>query len=176
MPRFTGVIRVAIGIMSKINMITAVLGGLLVFLYMFLVSGNIFGRYFINKPIDGTMEIGQIVLASVIFFNLAFAQMKGAHIRVTAVLEKIHTPWRNKIEKAILVLGFLIMALLAWRAFPFAMESFHYREAHMSVDIPIWPTKFIFLIGWSMFSIQFLLEFLNKILTEKHSDTDAKSA
>jgi TRAP-type C4-dicarboxylate transport system permease small subunit len=147
-----------------------------VYLYMFLVSGNIGGRYFFNKPIDGTMEIGQIVLASVIFFNLAYAQMKGAHIRVTAVLELMPKPWRWKIETAILALGFLLMAMLAWRAYPFAMYSFHLREVHMSVDVPIWPTKFIFLIGWSMFGMQFLLEFLGRILPDVNPDKDEQSA
>ena len=169
-------IRVAKMIMSRINALAAFFGGLLVFLYMFLVSANISGRYFFNKPIDGTMEIGQIVLASVIFFNLAYAQMVGAHIRVTAVLERLPATWREKVETAIMAIGFLVMALMAWRAFPFAMESFHLREAHMSVDVPIWPTKFIFFIGWSMFGVQFLLEFLHKLVLRSDQDKNAKPA
>ena len=163
-------------IMNRINILAAVFGGLLVFAYMFLVSANISGRYFFNRPIDGTMEIGQIVLATVIFFNLAYAQMEGAHIRVTAVLERLPVIWRERVETAIKAVGFIVMALLAWRSFPFAMESFHLREAHMSVDVPIWPTKFIFFIGWCMFGVQFLLEFLNRIVTGSDHKRDEEPA
>lgn len=164
MPGLASGVRIAHKIMRRVNTITAFCSGLLVFVYMFIVSSNIGGRYLFNKPIDGTMEMGQIVLATVIFFNLAYAQMEGAHIRVTAVLDQLPARWRQRVETAIVAIGFLTMALLAWRSFPFAMESFELQEAHMSVDIPIWPTKFIFFIGWTMFGIQFLLDFLGRIV------------
>ena len=156
--------------MGKLNIVIAVLCGTMVFLYMFLVSINIGGRYFFNRPIDGTLEIGQLVLATVIFFNLAHAQMKDSHIRVIAVLELLPRKLRDKFETVILVVGFLMMILMAWRSLPFAMESFHMREVHMSVDVPIWPTKFIFFIGWSMLGFQFFIEFINRIIPESDSE------
>ena len=159
-------------VMDKVNLVLAAICGALVFFYMFLVAANITGRYIFNKPIDGTLEIGQLVLASVIFFSLAYTQEEDAHIRVTAVLKTLPQRWQNRFESAILVIGFLTMILMSWRAFPFAMESLRMREVHMSVDIPIWPTKFIFFIGWCVLGLQFLLEFLNRILPmpgpEKH--------
>ena len=156
-------------VMDKVNLILASICGALVFLYMFLVAANITGRYLFHKPIDGTLEVGQLVLASVIFFSLAYTQKEDAHIRVTAVLKTLPQRWQDRFETAILAIGFLIMILMAWRAFPFAMESFRMREVHMSVDVPIWPTKFIFFIGWSILGLQFLLEFLTRILTNLSS-------
>ena len=167
---FTNGLRGAKAFMGMINSLAALLSGMLVFIYMFLVTTNITGRYFFNHPIDGTMEIGQIVLATVIFFNLAYAQMKGVHIRVTAVLERLPGKWRERFETAILAIGFAMMVLMAWRSFPFAMAAFHLKEAHMSVDVPIWPTKLIFFIGWSMLGIQFLVELLNRLLVETDAD------
>lgn len=161
--------RTAKRLISKINLMLALVCGALVFLYMFLVGANITGRYLFNNPIDGTLEIGQLVLASVIFFSLGYAQMEDAHIRVIAVLKCLPHKWQERFETAILALGFLIMILMAWRAFPFAIESFRMREVHMSVDVPIWPTKFIFFIGWSLLGLQFLLEFINKVLPEPDS-------
>ena len=156
-------------VMDKVNLVLAAICGALVFFYMFLVAANITGRYIFNKPIDGTLEIGQLVLASVIFFSLAYTQEEDAHIRVTAVLKTLPQRWQDRFETAILAIGFLIMILMAWRALPFAMESFRMREVHMSVDVPIWPTKFIFFIGWSILGLQFLLEFLTRILTNPSS-------
>ena len=156
--------------MGKLNIVIAVMCGAIVFFYMFLVSTNIAGRYFFNRPIDGTLEIGQLVLATVIFFNLAHAQMKNAHIRVVAVLEFLPQKWRDKIETIILAVGFLMMVLMAWRSIPFAMESFRMKEVHMSVDVPIWPTKFIFFIGWSMLGFQFFIEFINRIIPDSGAE------
>ena len=161
-------------VMDKVNLVLAAICGALVFFYMFLVAANITGRYIFNKPIDGTLEIGQLVLASVIFFSLAYTQEEDAHIRVTAVLKTLPQRWQDRFETAILAIGFLIMILMAWRALPFAMESFRMREVHMSVDVPIWPTKFIFFIGWSILGLQFLLEFLTRILPNPTSEKNQR--
>ncbi len=160
-------------IMDKVNFVLAFVCGALVFFYMFLVGANITGRYLFNNPVDGTLEIGQLVLASVIFFSLAYTQKEGAHIRVIAVLKTLPQKWQNSFETVILAIGFLIMVLMAWRALPFALESFRMREVHMSVDVPIWPTKFIFFIGWCILGLQFLQEFLNKILPKSGSEKNS---
>ena len=62
------------------------------------------------------------------------------------------------------------MILMAWKSLPFALESFEMREVHMSVDVPIWPTKFIFFFGWCILGLQFLLEFLNRVLGKSGSE------
>lgn len=162
--------RTAKQIMDKVNFVLAFICGALVFFYMFLVGANITGRYLFNHPVDGTLEIGQLVLASVIFFTLAYTQKEGAHIRVIAVLKTLPQKWQDGFETAILAIGFLVMVLMAWRALPFALESFRMREVHMSVDVPIWPTKFIFFIGWCILGLQFLQEFLNRILPKAGSE------
>ena len=155
--------------MKRVNTVLAFFCGALVFFYMFLVGANITGRYVFNRPVDGTLEIGQLVLASVIFFSLAYTQMEDAHIRVTAALRFLPSKWQDKFEITILAVGLLMMILMAYRSLPFALESFEMREVHMSVDIPIWPTKFIFFLGWCMLGFQFLLEFLNRVLVKSDS-------
>jgi len=170
MPWLMTAARRGLQLMQKANTILALFCGALVFLYMFLVGANITGRYLFNRPVDGTLEIGQLVLASVIFFSLAYAQMEDSHIRVTAVLKVLPRQWQDKFETAILAIGFLMMILMAWRSLPFAIESFELREVHMSVDVPIWPTKFVFFLGWCILGLQFLLEFLNRILPKLNSE------
>jgi TRAP-type C4-dicarboxylate transport system permease small subunit len=164
MPGMITVARTSVQFMKRVNTKLALVSGALVFFYMLLVGANIAGRYVFNRPIDGTLEIGQLVLASVIFFSLAYVQMKDAHIRVTAVLKILPCKWQDKFETAILAVGFVMMILMAWRSLPFALESFEMREVHMSVNVPIWPTKLIFFFGWCLLGLQFLLEFLNRIL------------
>ena len=160
--------------MKRVNTVLAFFCGALVFFYMFLVGANITGRYVFNNPVYATLEIGQLVLASVIFFSLAYTQNQDAHIRVTAVLKTLPKKWQNIFETAILAIGFLIMILMAWKALPFALESFEMREVHMSVDVPIWPTKFIFFFGWCLLGLQFLLEFLNRILPKLSSEKNPR--
>jgi TRAP-type C4-dicarboxylate transport system permease small subunit len=162
--------RTGLQVMKRVNTVLALFCGALVFFYMFLVGANIAGRYVFNHPVDGTLEIGQLVLASVIFFSLAYTQMENAHIRVTAALGILPHKWQDRFETAILAVGFLMMLLMAWRSLPFALESFEMREVHMSVDVPIWPTKFIFFLGWCVLGLQFLLEFLNRVLQKPGSE------
>jgi TRAP-type C4-dicarboxylate transport system permease small subunit len=159
---------------SRVNLVLALVCGALVFFYMFLVGANITGRYLFNNPIDGTLEIGQLVLASVIFFSLSYTQMENAHIRVIAVLKCLPYRWQEKFEIAILALGFMIMILMAWKALPFAIESCRMREMTIYVYLHIRPTKFIFFIGWSLLGLQFFLEFINKLLPKLGSDKNQR--
>lgn len=170
MPWLMNAARASLKFMKRINTVLALICGALVFLYMFLVGTNITGRYLFNHPVYGTLEIGQLVLASVIFFSLGYAQIEDAHIRVTAVQKILPRKWQDKFETAILIVGFLMMILMAWRSLPFAVESYELREVHMSVDVPIWPTKFIFFFGWCILGLQFLLEFLNRVLLSSGSE------
>jgi TRAP-type C4-dicarboxylate transport system permease small subunit len=160
-----------IRLMKRVNSALAAVCGGLVFLYMFLVAGNITGRYIFNRPVSGTLEIGQLVLASVIFFSLGYTQMLDAHIRVTVVLKSLPQRWQERFQAAILATGFLMMIIMAWRALPFAVESFRIREVPMSVDVPVWPTKFIFFIGWSLLGFQFFLEFVDRIFLKPNLES-----
>lgn len=158
-------------IMNRVNTVLALICGGIVFLYMFIVSANITGRYVFNSPVNGTLEIGQMVLAIVIFFSLGYAQMGDSHIRVTVILNSLPAKWQKRVEASIFIIGCLMMILMAYKALPYALESFAIRETHMSVDVPIWPTKFIFFIGWCLMAFQFFLEFINKLILEDKSVT-----
>jgi len=158
------VARTANRLLGRVNSVVAVFCGALVFGYMFLVIANVTGRYTLASPVYGTMEIGQLVLASVIFFSLGYAQTEGAHIRVKAVIERLPHNRRELFEITTLALGVLMMILMAWRALPFALESYNLGEVHVSVAVPIWPAKFIFFVGWSLLGIQFFVELINRVL------------
>jgi len=160
----------SIRILNRVNSVLALCCGGLVFLYMFLVSANIIGRYVFNHPVNGTLEIGQMLLACVVFFSLGFAEMGDAHIRVTVILKSLPQKWQARMEIAIFATAFAMMVLMAWKALPYALESYEINEVNMSVDVPVWPTKFVFFMGWSLLGFQFFLEFLRRLLPNPDSN------
>lgn len=158
----------SIRIADKVNAVLAGISGIILFLYMFLVSGNIIGRYLFKTPINGTLETGQMVLACVIFFGIAYTQASDSHIRVTVIINSLPPRIQRFIEIYIYAAGTAMMALMAYKALPFAIDSYQMNETNLSVNVPIWPTKFIFFIGWTLMGIRFFLELLKKIFNDNN--------
>ena len=89
--------------MTRINTPLVVFAGGLFFLYMFNVIADVTGRYAFLSPVQGTTEIGELVLPMATFLSFAYLQMHDAHIRVTLIPDRLPASWRA---------GFDIFAIL----------------------------------------------------------------
>jgi len=67
-----------IGGVSKIMMYVSVV---MLFALLILGTADVIGRYFLNQPIIGTMELGQILLAAMVLLGWPYAQQEEAHIK-----------------------------------------------------------------------------------------------
>jgi len=150
----------------QINAAIVIGCGTLLFLFIFLVVADITGRYLFSKPVPGTLEIGEGVLAFLIFPVLASVLMRGEHLRVTLFFDHISIKWREWLEIIGFGMGFLLMFFITWQSLPFAVHSYKLREAGVVVPIPLYPAKFAYFVGCLMFCIQFLIEFVRHLLSK----------
>jgi TRAP-type C4-dicarboxylate transport system permease small subunit len=64
-------------------------GACIVFAIMFLICGDVFGRWIFSHPIIGTTEIEQNFTAIIVFLMLPWATKRGEHVRSTMILNRI---------------------------------------------------------------------------------------
>ena len=85
-------------IRTLIRKTSGALGGtsmVLLFLVMLQVSADVIGRYFFNKPILGTLERSQVMIAAMVFLSWGYTQIAGQHIRLSLIFDR-YPPWLKR--------------------------------------------------------------------------------
>lgn len=140
--------------------------GIIILVLMMLIVSDVSGRYLFLRPITGSVEIGQMMLAWVAFLTLAYALIKKTHVRVTLALSRF--PQRVQLRAEIFagLAGIAFFSFMTWGAILQFWSSWVVRELMpAAIDLPYWLPKLILLVGALFMTIQCI------IYTLGHLDT-----
>jgi TRAP-type C4-dicarboxylate transport system permease small subunit len=143
------------------------------FAMMLLVVANILGRYLINKPVAGTLEITESLLVLIIFLSLGLTQYDGGHIRVTLLTRRL-PPAHARIATVLsMLIGAAFFAWCAYAAWNFALQSYSFNEYEWgTVVFPLYPVKFVVFLGILLLAIQFLFDAIAEIIMPIAADDE----
>ena len=113
--------------------IGAALGGLCLLAIVVLVVAQVVSRW-MAIPIAGAPELAGYAMANSFFFPLAYAFRKGAHIRISLLIDRLGGSWRWTVESICLGLGFALASCLAVFMFRLAQVSFQIRDLSQGAD------------------------------------------
>ena len=148
----------------KFQKVLASILGLLVLVLMFIIVIEVFGRFLFNTPLKGGVEISTIVMTWILFLPLAYALVRGAHVRVTLVV--MHLPSRLHLIVEILVsmvtLGFLgLVTYAGWLQF---WDSFSVGEIMPApIWLPLWLAKLAVPLGFFLFFLQLCVNTADRV-------------
>jgi len=147
---------IALGLLDRV--LAAVAGTVLLVLAV-LTTADALGRYLLNMPIPGAGEITEdYLMVALIFLPLSHTFMQGGHVHVTLFERYIPKRARGFIERANLLLAFLLFALITaagWRRF---VEAYRIDEiSTSSVGYPMWPCYALVPIGCGLLCLRLLL-------------------
>lgn len=130
---------------------------------MFLTFFDVAGRYIFNKPIIGSYEITEFMMAILVGFALAYCGLKKGHIRVDLILQ--HLSRKANLWFDIFTYGFscIFYVFIVWQTFLKAWENVSSHLASSVLLIPVYPFVFIFVIGAAFVTLVFLRNFLQSI-------------
>jgi TRAP-type C4-dicarboxylate transport system permease small subunit len=159
-----GKILLAIGkFFVKTHEYTALVCGILFFLYMLNIVADVTGRYLFLYPILGTVEIGENVLAIAVFMTLAAVEMSKQNIRVTLLQDHLSHRGKAWLDILALVCGLLFVGLMMWQSLVLAKRSLAINETAINLPIPLYAGKIAFFVGCLLLCIQFAYELVNQI-------------
>jgi len=165
---FLKVLRVIFRIISWANRIVGLFGMLVLFAMSILVTADIISRELAHKSIPGVTEIVYLGIVAVVVLSFAYAEEKGAHVRMEIIPERLSARGRMVIDIFSWVTGAFIMGLLAWLAGIEAGESWSVREyIPTAIRVPIYPVKFAVCIGFALLSLQFFIQIVKRLLGAK---------
>lgn len=85
------------------------------FSMMALTCADVFGRYFLNRPIWGAFEITEMLLAWLIFAGLPLVTLRGDHVMVD-LFDPVTPAWLLRMQHVLAcAIGMACTGYLAWR-------------------------------------------------------------
>ncbi len=140
-----------------VGILTGVAVGLLVPM-MFLVTGDVIGRYVFNSPIPAVFEINShFLMVMVVFFPLAYVHQKKEHVFVTLFTDRLPERGRSLLQGISALLGLILYGLMGWYGLKKAIQATRLQEYIPGiVDVPVWLSKWIIPIGCLAFCIELL--------------------
>lgn len=131
-----------------------------------LMFCDVSGRFLFNSPITGTAEVSQYLLVVIAFLPLAYAQFKGAHIKIETIVS--HFPEKLRIGLNILTLFmaisfFIIMtAQIGERAYLDWVDKLLLPRT--TVRLPMWWPSAAATIGCALLVVALLVQFIRSIV------------
>ena len=116
---------------------------------------DVIGRYF-NYPIPGANELVGLLLVVVIACGVGFTQRTGGHIAVSVVTDMFPIQIRRVLVLISQIIGFCVAGFVAWKAVPFALESYDASEHTELLKFPWYPLKIILAFGAAVWAAQYM--------------------
>ena len=127
--------------------IFGIVGACLLFLMMVLGFADVAGRYLLNSPIKGGLEITKIFMLGVVVLSWAYTQAARGHIRVDFVVNRFPPRARAILSFAsdLFLLGFF--SLIAWRAAAMGIVCWERHQLTAIINVPVAIMYFVVSLG-----------------------------
>lgn len=127
---------------------------------MLITTGDVLGRSFLNKPVTGTFELSECMLAVVVLLGAAYTQQAKGHVAVEFLTSRLSSKARQACRVITLALCLSIVAVLVWQGFKLAIEETGVTD---QLRIPRAPFKLLVGIGGGLLWLQILLDFIDAL-------------
>lgn len=131
-----------------------------IFFIMAITVTDIFGRYFFNVPIAGVFEVTEVTLSIMVFLSLAYTHICRGHVRIDFFISKLSKKNQKYVEGVVYFLSFILIGLLTWQLWVYALRLFKSGNVSGVLEIPFWPILLIMVFGSLVYAITLAIDFI----------------
>jgi TRAP-type C4-dicarboxylate transport system permease small subunit len=128
---------------------------------MLLTVGDVMGRSFFNKPIPGTFELSEYMLAVIVLLGAAYTQQVKGHVGVDFLTSRYSPRTQAVLQAVTTFAGLAIIAILVWQGY---LEGVHEKAVSDQLRVPQWPFKLLVAAGGLLLWLELLLDFISSVL------------
>lgn len=136
--------------------------GLLIAIAVLTVS-DAFARSFFGLPIQGTIELVELMLACAVFLGMVYTTVGNGHVRVTVLVSRFSRRVQGVLASIITLIGVVLFALLSWQLWLSAVEWARVGRYSVTLNIPVSPFKFVAAVAAGLISLVLLVSFLRSL-------------
>ncbi len=150
---------------SFAKQLNTIAGGILIVM-MFLAFADVIFRYVFHRPLMGTMELIEIMLATIVSLTYAYAETTRSHFAIDFFTTKLSKTKYALIEAVNDVVALAVILLVSVMLFKYATHVKHTGLITAQIAIPVYIFLYLLALGWYYFA---LIKFINilKSIKEK---------
>lgn len=158
-------------ILHKIIMIITWIGGFSLIILVVVTFLNVIGRYIFRRPLQGAVEISQLLLAITVFFAITYTEVRKQHVTFDEVVNRFPIRLKAIILGIIYFIVALFAFILSWQetllAVSYCIPSVRVTDV---LKLPIAPVMFIIAIGAFLWGLELILNSFTPISSSQKED------
>lgn len=139
----------------RINYVVCAVGMATIIPLMLLTFADVMLRGFFNKPIPGTFEISQYMLAVFILLGAAYTQQVKGHVGVDFITSRLSPRLRAICEIVTTLLSLFIIAIVIWQGW---VEGITEKAVSDQLRIPQYPFRVLVAVGGFLLWLELLVD------------------
>jgi TRAP-type C4-dicarboxylate transport system permease small subunit len=124
---------------------------------MLLTVGDVVGRSFFNKPIPGTFELSEYMLAVIVLLGAAYTQQVKGHVGVDFLTIRFSPRTQAVLQAVTTIASLLVITIMVWQGY---LEGIHEKAVSDQLRVPQWPFKLLVAAGGLLLWLELLLDLL----------------
>lgn len=142
----------------KLETALTLIGGIVIFLLVFLTTANVLGRWIFSLPISGYIDWVEQAMAFFAFLGIAYTQREGGHIRMDMLVGHIHGRflWLTELISTLLMLG--VTSVLIYGSYLHFLRAYQIGDSSLDIDLPTWPAKLVVPVALTVLALRLLLQ------------------
>lgn len=128
---------------------------------------DVFGRYCLNKPLLGSIEILELSMAILGGFAMLYTTTQRGHISVDLFFIRFSRRIQVIIDSFGSLLGFGTWGLIAYQVYLLGIRLLKSGDSTNMLRIPLSPFQFILALGLSLYSLTLLIQGLRPLILKE---------
>ena len=122
------------------------------------VVGNILTRFFLRKPIPGTIELVELIAVVVVFLAIGYTELRRGHISIEMLTVRLSPRTRSVLASTMYFLSAVFAFVMGWRGAVLAWSYIFptFRESYV-LSIPFSPFIFVIAFGSLLLGLEHLI-------------------
>ena len=129
------------------------------FCLTFIIMSDIIGRGAFNSPVYGVREIVMNSIVIIVFLQASYAIRSGSMLRADFIVSR----FPQSVNRIVSIFGYFLGAAFFFTIVTGGIDSAIYSwtsnefEGEGALHVPVWPTRFVILIGGTLAGINYLI-------------------
>lgn len=132
-------------------------------LMMFLTVAAVIMRYIFRNPILGAYEITELMMVVVVFFALAYTQVRNRHVSIDILVTHLRERVRKIIESIVVLLTFIFFVIFTWRSYGQSLFVLSKGDSSIELGIPFYPFVLVIVISSGVLCLVLLIDIVRSI-------------
>ncbi len=149
---------------ARLSKAGAAVGAAALVAMIVLITLQVLSRRVLAAPLVVADELAGYLLVITTFSALGYALLRGDHIQVTLLIDRISDRLRGYLRVIWCLVALPFFALLFWRSFQLALDSFQSGLFSIAAtEFVLWPFQAFIPLGFAVLLVQMLAELLDAI-------------